>query len=156
MWVKHVYIPMKRNYRVVRGLSERQIRKNLERTGWTVFRGGYLHCLRGEMYPAVYEKYRQLEWLLPESLPELQYLCEVHHGMPDFLCYRDGFKFVECKLGHEQLSERQKSCVSRLLGMGFEVEIHKLVYACTKNRIAYVNLLDGAKVIKERQLRLRI
>ncbi|MFO7711259.1 MAG: VRR-NUC domain-containing protein [Candidatus Woesearchaeota archaeon] len=157
MWVKHVYIPMQRDYRVKRGLSERQIKKQLESNGWRVYRGGFLHCLRTEMYPAVETKYRELERLMDrEMLERLQYMCEVQHGMPDFLCYRGHFKFVECKLGHEQLSERQKRCIQNLFGLGFEVEIHKLVYACTKNRIAYVNLSDGSKYVKERQLRLRI
>lgn len=75
--------------------------------------------------------------------------------MPDFLCYRDGvFKFVECKLQYECLSERQKKCISKLQSLGFLVEVHKLVDERTKIRSAFVDLSSSDKLIIERQLKL--
>jgi len=156
--VKHVYIPISKEYRKIKGLSERQIRKRLESQGWIVWRGGYLHALRKqEIYPNIRKKYTILKNLIDaEKLEYLQYLSKTHHGMPDFLCYRNSFKFVECKLGHEQLSVVQKKCIKILVNKGYDVEIHKFVYGCTKDRIAYIDIETGDKSVKERQMRMKI
>lgn len=156
--VKHIYIPITKKYRAIKGLSERQIKKRLENEGWEVWRGGSLHVLRKDyLYPNVERKYKRLAKLIdPEAFKYLQYLSKVHHGMPDFLCYRHAFKFVECKLGHEQLSVVQKKCIRILLSKGFDVEIHKLVYGCTKDRIAYIDIENGVKTIKEKQMRMKL
>ena len=91
----------------------------------------------------------------PGMMDNLLYLNEVHHGLPDFVCYRQGqFKFIECKLRHEQLSKAQKKCIRRLQKLGFEVEVHKLVDKGTKARAAAVDLSDGEKIILERQASL--
>ena len=158
--VKHVYIhsnmPKER-----RGLSEKIIRRRLERQGWTVWRGGLVHITgEDELYPNVRRKYLLLERLLethtPGMLDELSYLCRVHHGMPDLLCFRKGiFKFVECKLIYEQLSRRQKRCISRLQQLGFAVEVHKLVDHRTKARVADVNLLTMERAVIVRQATLK-
>jgi hypothetical protein len=163
MDVRHQYIPMRRTRRTARGLSELQLRQRLEKQGWTVWRGGAIGITRrAELYPNVERKYTLLIELLAKDHAQhvelLQYLCAVHHGMPDFLCYRGKgggeWKFVECKYKHEQLSERQKTCIQKLTSLGFTVEVHKLVDHQTKTRNATVNLKTGAKNVKEQQLKL--
>ena len=43
------------------GLSERLVRERLERNGWTVWRGGFIHALRRrELFPNVKTKYATL------------------------------------------------------------------------------------------------
>ncbi|MFQ5621369.1 MAG: VRR-NUC domain-containing protein [Candidatus Nanoarchaeia archaeon] len=159
--VLHVYVPMHRKYKKRQGLSERQIRKRLEKQGWVVWRGGSLGLLRrDDVYPSVYRKYEKLQNLIevyyPDMFEYLQYLCAVHHGMPDFLCYRNGeFKFIECKLENEPLSYRQKLCIICLQQLGFVVEVHKFVNHRTKLRLATIDLINGDKFIHERQLTIR-
>ncbi len=86
----------------------------------------------------------------------LQYWSFVHHGLPDYACFRNGeFLFVECKLGHEQLSTLQKKCIGKLQNLGFTVEVHKLVEDCTKRREATVELLTGFTWVLEKQTTLR-
>jgi len=158
------YVPMRRKVLERKGLAERELKARLERQGWTVWRGELIGILRNEegpdgegIYPNVRKKYELLGELLERHHPEkkeyLEYLAAVHHGLPDFLCFRlNVFKFVECKLGHEQLRHSQKKCIPKLLAMGFEVEVHKLVEECTKVRVAAVNLENGHKTVRERQL----
>ena len=159
--VRHIYIPLDKPRNERRGLSERIVRRKLERSGWIVWRGGLINITReDEQYLNVQRKYEQLRQLLlthhPAMLETLQYLCVVHHGMPDFLCYKNQtFKFIECKLGHEQLSERQKLCIANLQKLGFNVEVYKLVEPCTKVRNALVNIETGEKKVQERQMRLK-
>ncbi|MBU1976145.1 MAG: hypothetical protein KKG59_07115 [Nanoarchaeota archaeon] len=160
--VMHIFVPMKRadEEKNRAGLSEKRLRQRLEKQGWTVWLGSSIGVTRkDEVYPNVRKKYellnRLIEKYFPGKLEELQYLCHAHHGIPDFLCYRHGvFKFVECKLGHEQLSSRQRVCIARLQEMGFAVEVHKLVDDCTKARITEVNIVNGKKVLLEVQRRL--
>jgi hypothetical protein len=72
--------------------------------------------------------------------------------MPDFICYRSKeWKFVEAKLGHEQLSATQKRCIHRLQKLGFKVEVHKIAMPETKMRVADVNLQLRTRDVKERQ-----
>ncbi|MFH1850584.1 MAG: DNA polymerase domain-containing protein [archaeon] len=158
--VRHIYIPICRKYKSRAGLSEKLIRQRLERQGWTVWRGGSLWILKqDEVYPNVRRKYEKLIQLMAKHKLDheyLQYLCHVHHGMPDYLCYRNRrFKFVECKLGHEQLGKGQKKCISKLQGMGFTVEVHKLVDPCTKTRAAEIDIANGTKSFVERQLAIK-
>ncbi|MFW6449930.1 MAG: DNA polymerase domain-containing protein [Nanoarchaeota archaeon] len=159
--IKFVYIRMKRNYKYNRGLSEKIIKKRLEGNNWIVWRGGCINILREDgIYPNVYNKYSKLISLLKKYYPGiveyLQYLCSVHHGMPDFLCFRDGkFKFVECKFRHESLSGRQKKCIQRLLDIGFVVEVHKLVGPETKTREAVINIRNNEKKIISKQKMLK-
>ena len=139
------------------GLSEKTLRHELERQGWTVWRGSLINILRrDDLYPNVQRKYMKLHELLskfhPDKTEELKYLCDVHHGIPDFIAFRNGqFKFVECKLEHEQLSKRQKTCIKRLRNMGFLVEVHKLVGHETKTRSADLYLELGQKIVTEKQ-----
>ena len=162
MDVRHQYVPIRRTRRTARGLSELQLKTRLEKQGWTVWRGGQIGMTRkAEIYPNVERKYTLLIELLKRDHPDhvelLQYLCAVHHGMPDYLCYRqktNEWKFVECKYKHEQLSQRQKTCIQKLSSLGFTVEVHKLVDHQTKARNAMVNLKTGAKKVNEQQLKL--
>lgn len=162
MDVRHVYVPRRRTKRSNHGLSELQLKERLIKEGWEVWRGGSINMVRtAQLYPNVERKYRRLCELLeqdhPKQLELLQYLCHVHHGMPDYICYRkkDGrWKFVECKLYHEQLSKRQKTCITKLQALGFTVEVHKLIDHRTKTRKADVDLATGRKSVKEHQLKL--
>jgi len=161
MEVCHLYVPMRREFPSRHGLSERELRRRLVRQGWMVWRGGLIDIVRqSEIYPNVRRRYELLCSLLekhrPGTLDELQYLCAVHHGMPDFVCFRNGaFKFVECKLGHEGLSVRQKACISRLQEMDFPVEVHKLAEPRTKARVAAVDFAARRKRVLEKQMRLK-
>jgi hypothetical protein len=159
LFVTHIYVPMRRQFLERRGLAERELKARLERQGWTVWRGDLIGILRREeeVYPNVRKKYELLAALLAKRRPDLQeeleYLAAIHHGLPDFLCHRLGeFKLVECKLGHEQLSEAQRRCIPKLQAMGFAVEVHKLVETCTKVRAAEVDITTGRKSVRERQL----
>jgi len=162
--VTTIYVPI-RNYPYKKraGLSEVQLRKRLEKQGWKVWRGGFFHRLHDDLYPVVRRKYIVLVQLIKRlyGLEKLEFLCymdRVHHGMPDFACYNSTlkeFKFVECKLGHEQLSKRQKLTIGKLQEKGFKVEIHKLVDFCTKTRKARVSLNSREKHILEKDLTLK-
>jgi hypothetical protein len=158
--IPYVYVPIRKHTAARKGLAERVLRKRLERAGWRVWRGGYLHASRKpELYPVVERAYKELTALLDThyaaAREHLQYLCVVHHGMPDLICYRQGvFKFVECKLEHEQLLQSQKQCIPKLLALGLSVEVHKLVGTSTKVREALVNIESGEKRIADRQLTL--
>ncbi len=159
-----VYVPMRRYpYKSRHGLAELQLRKRLEKQGWVVWRGGFVHAIAADVYPAVKKKYLQLAELVVElygdsALDLLCYLCTVHHGMPDLVCYNptlQQFKFVECKFGHEQLSSRQVMTIKRLIDAGFNVEVHKLVEECTKTRKAKINLATKDKKVLEREATLK-
>jgi len=155
--VRHIFHYARRMPENRRGYSERYIRRKLEKQGWTIWRGGFLNARRKpELYPNVEKKYLMLEKLIsPQVLEKLQYMCTVHHGMPDLFCHRRGeFKFVECKLMHEQLSPFQKRCITELLEMGFDVEVHKVVDHRTKARAAEIDIKTGEKKILEKQLML--
>ena len=159
MRIRYRFFEAPKNYQERRGLSERILKRRLERNGWQVWRGGYLHATRKRnQWPNVLRKYARLIKLLREAGHDpqrLQLLCQVHHGMPDFLCYRGGaFLFVECKLGHEQLSDRQKTCIQKLHELGFTTEVHKLVFDA-KAREWLKDLQTGEKEVLEKQLRLK-
>jgi len=153
-----IYVP-RRNYpyKSRRGLAESQLKKRLEKQGWMVWRGGFFHAINGDLYPVVRRKYVQLVQLIKElyNANLYDYLCyldTVHHGMPDYIAYHpqlQKLKFVECKLGHEQLSVRQIQTIHCLQDKGFNVEVHKLVDPCTKTRKAKVNLLTKNKHVLE-------
>jgi hypothetical protein len=155
-----VYVPI-RNYPYMtrRGLSELQLRRRLEKQGWKVWRGGFIHAA-SNYFPSVRKRYDMLFGLLKElagedTIQRLCYLSSVHHGMPDFLCYNPStkqFKCVECKLGHESLSQRQIVTILKLHDAGFVTEVHKLVDACTKVRRATVNLAFKQKEVLEKEL----
>ena len=158
--IRHVYIPISPRYHSNKGLSEKQIKKVLEKQGWEVWRGGLIDITRRpELYPNVLRKYSRLIRLLEAhhhgTLEELQYMCSVHHGMPDFICYRNGeFRFIECKLKYEQLSSRQKTCIEKLQDMGFKVEVWKAVDHPTKARVAEINYRVNQKEIFDKQMAL--
>lgn len=122
-----------------------------------------MHLLWTDVYPTVRRKYDQLADLLldaygPEMMDTLGYFSYVHHGIPDFLCYNPSskeFKFVECKLGHEQLSSRQVLTIQKLKHIGFTTEVHKLVEACTKVRKAEVNIALNKREVLEKELTLK-
>jgi DNA polymerase-2 len=143
-------------------LSEKIIRKKLEKQGYQVWRGGAINILsEQDIYPNVRKKYELLYSLLdkhhPNKLDELKYLCYVHHGMPDFLTFKDGkFKFIECKLGYEQLLPGQKKCITKLQNLGFEVELYKLIEPQTKAIITEYNVNSGVKTILETQEKIAI
>jgi DNA polymerase elongation subunit (family B) len=156
--IRHVYIPVSKEYPSKHGLSEKLIKKKMENEGWTVWRGELIGILRyaGELFPNVVKKYERLVSLLEKYYPglidELCYINSVHHGMPDFICFRNSlFKFVECKLQYETLSAVQKKCIYKLLDMGFDVEVHKIVDHRTKLRTAEVDIIEGEKRVLEKQ-----
>lgn len=147
-------------YQSRHGLSESQLKRRLEKQGWKVWRGGFIHAFNGDVYASVKKRYMLLEGLLKEvfgapTWETLAYLSAVHHGMPDFICYHPTlkqFKFVECKLGHEQLSARQVLTIQKLRQLGLETEVHKLVEPCTKTREANVDLIFKKKEVVEKEL----
>jgi len=154
--VRHVFIPQMRLPEERKGYSERIIKSRLEKQGWEVWRGGSIGIVRrDDIYPNVRRRYYRLCELLekehPGTLEHLQYLCS-QAGMPDFICYRRKiWKFVEAKLGHEQLSPTQKRCIAKLQQLGFKVEVHKIAMPETKARVADVNLLMRTREVRERQ-----
>jgi len=160
--VKHIYVPMLFMPTQRRGLSEKYLKKRLEKQGWEVWRSALIDItLRPNLYPNVKKKYERLRKLLEKhrtgTLCHLKYLNIVHHGMPDFLCHRNGrFKFVECKLGHEQLQKSQKKCIPKLQQLGFEVEVHKLAMPCTKVRKAEITVDNKQKTVMAKQMSLRM
>jgi len=159
--IKQQYVPITKKYSSKKGLSEKLLRRRLESNGWLVWRGSLLNILhRDDLYPNVRKKYTLLNNLLQKhhakTIDYLKYLC-FQHGMPDFICYRNNhFKFVECKLGHEQLSIKQKKCIMKLLELGYDIEVHKFVFNCTKLRIAYVDIFNQDKIVIEKQERLKL
>jgi hypothetical protein len=122
------------SYKTRRGLSEKQIKKKLQDQGWIIWRGAYIPRKEDleDRYPNVKKHYEKLiDWLEEDFdyMDELRYLSQVHHGMPDFICYHPAlkqWKYVECKLENEQPSIRQLCTIARLESMGFIVELHKL------------------------------
>jgi len=162
MLVRHYYVPMRRTKRDRHGLAEHQLRQRLEQQGWMTWRGGLFDSINDpDTYPSVQRKYEILCNLLerdhPGKLEHLRYLCAVHHGMPDLLCYRrKEWKFVECKFLHEQLGPRQKKTLPILRQMGFAVEVHKLVDHRTRTRVADVNIITGQMIVIEKQDGLRM
>ncbi len=160
--ITYYYLPLRRftPRGPRRGMAERLLRAYFERQGWMVWRGGILHKLTAvDIYPNVQKKYAKLQIIVEQERKDswefLQLLCAVHYGMPDFVMYRRGvLKFVECKLGHEQLNDYQKNCLPRLKKLGFIVEVWKLVDECTKTRCATINILTREKKIHEQQLKL--
>jgi len=156
--VRHRYIYIRKMPQDKRGFSEKVVRRRLEKAGWVVWRGGFLDATRhDELYPNVESKYRLLDELLDKHAPgmreKLQYMCRVHHGMPDLFAFRNGmFRFVECKLVYEQLSQMQKACIRELQRMGFTVEVHKVVDHRTKAREAEVDVRSGERQVLARQL----
>jgi len=159
--VKQVYVHVPRMPSSRRGLSEKIVRRRLEKQGYTIWRGGFLYAAQTiDPYPNVLKKYQLLEKLLDKHKPmtkePLQYMCRVNHGMPDLLVFKRGkFKFVECKLIYEQLSRRQKICIRKVIALGFIVEIHRVVDDRTKAREAIINLNNGDKKILVEQKVLR-
>lgn len=153
-----VYVPMRNYpYKTRRGLAETQLKKRLEKHGWHVWRGGFFHAINGDLYPVVKRKYIHLVQLIKEHyngrmLDYLSYMSAVNHGMPDYICYHPHLKqlkFVECKFGHEQLSQRQITTIHKLKERGLTIEVHKLVEPCTKTRKARVNIITKKKNILE-------
>lgn len=160
--LRHYYIPLRRfNPRGSRrGMAERLVKAQLLRTGWEVWRGAGFNLIRAsDVFPNVHRKYSRLKELVeierPGSWDVLGLWSAVHHGMPDLIAYRRGtLKFVECKLGHEQLNDYQRKCLPKLQALGFRVEVHKIVDECTKTREAVINIKNGGKLVTKRQLRL--
>ena len=152
-------VVLERNYQIPlhpsdrKGFSEKRIRERLEDKGWMVWRGGFLHATRKrEVYPNVEKKYKKLNRLV-NGLELLQYICVVHHGMPDFLCYKSGtLKFIECKLGYESLSERQRKTIAYLLKHGYKIEIHRIVEHQTKRDVSKLNIATNEReIVKEQE-----
>jgi hypothetical protein len=108
-----------------------------------VWRGGYLHAPNVETYPNVTRKYERLLSYLPQHYVNvLQYLCVVHRGMPDLLCYKAGtLKFIECKLDYEPLRDAQKQCIVKLQALGFPVEVWRVAQANVRYRRRRLDVL---------------
>ncbi|HIK01501.1 TPA: VRR-NUC domain-containing protein [archaeon] len=159
-WVPFYFIPHSRNFSSKRGFAESNLRRRLEKQGWSVWKGLLIGAVRmQDDYSTATEKYELLSKFLEkhsaELLEKLQYYCSVHFGFPDFICYKNGeWKFVECKLGYEPLSETQKKCIMELQVLGFNVEVHKLVSSHTGTRSAMVNLKGSGKIVTRKQLTL--
>lgn len=155
--IPFLYIPRTRPFKSNKGLSEKRLKRRLEKQGWMTWKTSAINITReAEIYPNVKKKYEKLNYLLekhhPNTLEYLQYIAAVHHGLPDFICFKGYFKFVECKRNHEPLSNRQKICIEKLRKLGFVVEVHKLVEAPTKTRLALINIHTNEKDIREKQL----
>lgn len=160
MQIRYKYLELHQKSINKKGLSEKHIRKFLERDGFIVWRSEYFHLDFAEHYPNVRKKYDKLRELLekyhPGMLEELKYMNHVHHGMPDFITFKDGkFKFIECKFEHEQLMSGQRKCIDKLLKMGFIVEVYKLVSPKTRARVVHENVLTKEKTVKEKQMKLK-
>ena len=159
--IKQVLVPFSKESDRL-GLSERIIRKRLEAAGWTVWRGELLNVIKhDDIYPNVRRKYELLARLLDELHPgkreQLEYICAVHHGIPDFICCRQSkFKFVECKLGYELLGIGQRKTIAILHELGFEVEVHRLAEPQTSARLQQLNIKNGRKIMLERQVKLAV
>lgn len=154
-----VYIKSTAKVEKERGRSEKEIKKKLEKDGWIVWRSSLLPIIfKEDLFPNVRKKYASLHALLDKhhsnSTEELLYLCAVHHGLPDFICFRNGFKFVECKRGYEPLRKGQKKCIARLQEMGFLVEVHILADYATKTTKAVLED-SGKKRILEKQVSIK-
>lgn len=157
---RHIELPFKYFSKQKKGLSESYVKKLLERKGFVVWRSEYFHLDFTEHYYNVRKKYDRLRDLLdkfhPGVLDELKYLNHVHHGMPDFIVFKDNkFMFIECKFNHEQLMIGQRKCISKLLDLGFQVEIYKLVHPKTRARSVEEDLITRQKKIKEKQMKLK-
>jgi DNA polymerase II len=154
--IHYTYLPYWRKYKRNRGLSERQIKRRLENSGWEVWRGGLINLPRkADLFPNVRNKYLKLIILLNsydlEKREILQYFCH-QSGMPDFICHRQGqFKFVECKFNHEELSLVQRRCIVRLQKLDFKVEIIKLVDPAVRMRKKVVNYHTNQTRVLARQ-----
>ena len=160
MQLRYNYLELHKKSSSNRGLSEAFIRKKLEKQGFLVWRSGYLHLDFSEHYPNVRKKYEKLMGLMekhhPGMIDHLKYLNHVHHGMPDFLVFKgNAFKFIECKFNNEQLLKGQRKCIQKLLSLGFEVEIYKLVNPKVRSRLVQEDILTKEKKVKERQARLK-
>ena len=143
-----------------KGLSESFIRKKLEKQGYIVWRSEYFHLDFAEHYPNVRKEYEKLRDLMekhhPGMLEQLKYLNHVHHGMPDLIVFKDNaFKFIECKFNNEQLLSSQRKCISKLLELGFKVEIIKLIDPKQRIRSMEEDVLTKEKKIKEKQMKLK-
>lgn len=143
-----------------KGFSESYVKKTLIKEGYTVWRPAYLHIDFKEHYPVVFQKYNKLQLLMekyhPGMIEELKYLNHVHHGMPDFIVFKNNaFKFIECKFENEQLSFKQKKCISKLLKMGFEVEVFRIISSNKRQKIVYEDLKNKKKIVKEKQTKLK-
>lgn len=143
----------------MRGYAERIVRKEFERRGIVVWRGGFVHARRSERYPNVERKYARLERIVEERYPgtleELQYLSSTQHGMPDLVTWNgSALRFVEVKLDYEPISERQRSCMMRLSSLGFSVVIARVVSRSTRLRESEIDLETREEHEKNRQLRL--
>jgi len=162
--IKTICVPIKNYpYKTRIGLAERQLRNRLKKKGWELWRGGYINAISADIYPVVKRRYDQLAKIITDAnginmLHFLCYLCTVHHGMPDYVCYHKHtkqLKFVECKLFNEQLSQRQVKTILKLQEAGFNVEVHKLVGSSTKTREAETNILTKEKKIKQKEETLK-
>ena len=146
--IRTIYLPIKKSYRKHRGLAERIVRRDFMARGWEVWRGGMIGstCMP-DAYPHVRKKYLRLLDLLdvhaPHTIDSLSYLSQVHHGMPDFICYKDVFLFVECKFLYEPLSLSQERCIRTLLSLGFQVEIYRIAGIQTKILEAHLDITTG-------------
>ncbi|MEM4638168.1 MAG: VRR-NUC domain-containing protein [Candidatus Woesearchaeota archaeon] len=145
---------------VNKGLSEFYAKKILIKEGYVVWRPEYLNMDFKEHYPVVKNKYDKLFLLLEKhhsgKIEELKYLNHVHHGMPDFIVFKNNkFKFIESKLENEQLSFKQKKCISKLLKMGFEVEVFRIISSNKRQKIIHEDLDTKKKIVKEKQTKLK-
>jgi hypothetical protein len=156
--IPYVYVSADDLFEHRKGLAEEVLRKRLVKQGWRVWKSNYIPSARKpDVYPAVKRAYEELCILLDKHRPgmreHIEYLSRVHHGLPDFICFRHGqFKFVECKLEYEGLLLSQKYCIPKLRELGFEVEVHKLVDRKTKAITAVIDINTGEKKITEMQL----
>lgn len=154
-------------YKSMHGLSESQIKRHLEKYGWRLWRGGFLReeWHQDSPHPVVRRSYTELLTLLQLTHPpqDLAFLYSFPAGMPDYLAYNPSlkqFKFIECKLGHETLSQRQRETFTLLEEHGFIVEVWKLVYPCTKTRRGRWEMIErgnaqvGRITVRERDAKL--
>ena len=143
----------------LRGFAERTARAYYEKRGYVVWRGGFINANRRERYPNIARKYERLERIMrihyPATFEHVCYLC-AQSGMPDLLVWNGrNLRFIEVKLDYEPLAEHQSRCIMRLVSLGFDVRIMRIVSKATRRRRSTLDLASGEETEHERQMRLR-
>jgi hypothetical protein len=156
--VVQIYVPLEEHTEYRKGLGERYLRKRLHKHGWRVWHTSCFSSARmPELYPIIRSLYEELSGLLEKQRAgvtgTLEFLARAYHGMPEFICYRNGvFKFVACKFECEQLPRSQRYCMLKLLELGFVVEVHTLVDRNTKAVQGTLDMQTGERKVTEAQL----
>lgn len=144
-----------------RGHAETIIRRALQRDGWKVWRGGFLILGLQSEYERLRNKYQQAKDIVIQQHGEGMWEClstlAKYRGMPDFFCYHPILrttKFIECKLGYEQLSTYQRRTLHVLTNWGFDVEVHVVGLPHMSAKTAVFDLLTKRKQVIEKTMKI--